>query len=111
MSEKINKGFKISYIVNVVLFLIVAFFLVNAIMLDSGSLLKDLATGFVYVGLYLLNFFVSLINLIITMILGIKNYKKLVNKKIKNKLIIMLSILGIVHVIVLLFTIISIVSA
>lgn len=111
MNKKLDKGFKISYIVNVVLFLIVAFWLGNTLILNSGNLLKDLAIGFVYVGLYLLNFLISLINLIITLILGIKNYKKSVDKKTKNNIVIMLSILGSLHIIVLLFTIITIISA
>lgn len=111
MKKKLDKSFKISYIVNVVLFLIVAFWLGNTLILNSGNLLKDLAIGFVYVGLYLLNFLISLINLIITLILGIKNYKKSVDKKTKNNIVIMLSILGSLHIIVLLFTIITIISA
>lgn len=111
MNEILSKGFKISYIINVILFLIVAFWLGNTFLLDSGSLLKNLAIGFVYVGLYLLNFLISLVNFIITMILGIKNYKKLVNQKNKNKIVIMLSVLGSLHIIVLLFTIITIISA
>ena len=111
MKEKLNKGFKISYIINSIVFLIVLFILINMFLTNSGNLLEDLAVGFVYVGLYLLNFLISIILYIITMILGIKNYKKVKKANTKKKITLMMSLLGIAHIVILIFTIITILSA
>lgn len=109
MQEKLNKGFKISYIINSCTFLIVIFLLINMFMTNSGNLLEDLAVGFVYVGLYLLNFLVSIILFVITTILGVKNFKKVKKEDTKKKITLMMSLLGLAHFAILLFTIITII--
>ena len=111
MKEKLNKGFKISYIINSCIFLIVIFLLVNMFMKNSGNLIEDLAVGFVYVGLYLLNFLVSIILFVITTILGVKNFKKVKKEDTKKKITLMMSLLGLAHFAILLFTIITIILA
>lgn len=108
MKDELNKSFKISYIINCIIFFIVLFWFVN-IFRSSGNLLEDLAFGFAIGGLYLIHFVISIIVFIITMILGIKNYKKITNANIKKKLTLMMCLMGIAHFIMLTYLIITII--
>lgn len=111
MKKKLNKGFEVLYIINCIVFAIVLFWLINTFTYDSGSLMGNLVVGFYLICLYLINYVISLIIFIITTILGINNYKKSLENTIKKKITIMLSILGMLHIILLLGTVISILSA
>lgn len=109
MEDEINKSFKISYIINGIIFFIALFWFVNFFS-SSGNLLDDLATGFVSIGLYLIHFAISIIVFIITMILGIKNYKKITNTNIKKKITLMMCLMGVAHFIMLTYLVITIIS-
>lgn len=110
-TEKLSKGFKISYIINCIIFAIVLFWIITIFTYDSRNLLEDFAIGFVYVALYIIHFIISLCILIITTILGIKNYKTSISSNTKKNITLMMSILGVLHIIMLSITIVTILLA
>ena len=109
--EKLNKNFKISYILNCIVFVITLFWIISIFKYDSRNIFEDLAIGFVYIVMFLIHFIISLITLIITIILGINNYKNTEQRNTKKNITMMISILGIVHIIILMFTIVTILLA
>ena len=111
--RKINKEFKIVFIINSIVLLISILLCVYALSYETKNegvlkLIEIFGVGFAVVIQIFLFFVASVILLIITTILGIKNYRKNSNKEIRKKIIVMLSSIIIPHLAMFLIYIINV---
>ena len=99
MKEKLNIWFKISYIANVITFIISMFWLALLFMSFFGysNAWEAALAAFALMIIFGFHFVLSIIVLIITCLLGHNNHKKLETIKAKDKLVWMTSLLGIAH--------------
>lgn len=106
--EKISKGFIISYIISFVLFFILIFIFVSMPELENRYIITNLLSGYVDLLWNIIFFGVSFSSMILSIILGIKNKKRITNNVLRNIIVVMLWVISIAHILVILYLIVDV---
>lgn len=106
--EKLSTSFKVSYIVSFVLFFISIVIFVSMTRLETGYITTNILSGLIYLFWSIIFFIVSLGTMILSIILGIKNKKRITNKTLKNRIIGMIWVISISHALIILYLIVDI---